>query len=185
MTMHLRQRLLVYGALACIALLLADRLVFGPAADALREHRRRVGALQTDVHTAHLLIDQADVWKQRMDEFRAHALPPGRSAAENDVIKTVREWADDCRLTVSAMRTRWRPEDELPCLEVHLNAVGDLEAVTRFLHTAETAQRPVRVTSVSLTSSSASRRTLSLTVDLEAVAWQGVPAPARETGGES
>lgn len=184
MSAHVRQRLLLYGAASCMGLLLADRLVVGPVADAMRHRGRRFDALQREVQAAHLLIDQADAWEMRLQEFREHALPPGRSAAENEVIKTIREWAGESALTVTAMRTRWRPEERFPCLEVHLNAGGDLEAVARFLHTAETARPPIRVTNVAMTSSSSSRGMLSLTVDLEAAAWQEAPA-AGASGGES
>ena len=181
MTSQLRQRLLGFGALACIGLLLADRLVIGPAVDAAARHRRRVRALQADVQTARLLVDQEAQWRSRLEEFRTHAFPPGRSASENAVIKTLRQWVGECALDLTAMRTRWRPEAGIPCLEVHLNAGGDLAAVTRFLYLAETARAPIRVTNISLTSSSASSRALSMTVDLEAISWH--PSAAGAAGG--
>lgn len=185
MTLRERQRILTFAALGCVGLLLAERLAITPLVHAVKDWESQTRKLSVELRETHSLLEQAGAWSQRLAQYRLRALPAGRSATENQVIKILRQWYTDSGLQVNSMKTRWRPEDKkYPCLEVHLNAGGDLRAVTRFLYDAETSASPVRITSVSLTPSGTDPRNITLTVELEAVSWTGSNATGT-TGDES
>ena len=116
-------------------------------------------------------------WQERVAVYRQNALPSNPSAAENLVIKLLREWEQDARLDISAMRTRWQnAKGRAPVLEIRLTGAGDLAALTRFLYEAETAAVPLRTVGASVSAASGKRERLALELELEAVLWGPEPA---------
>ncbi|MBT3379961.1 MAG: hypothetical protein HN742_02990 [Lentisphaerae bacterium] len=173
MTGNSRQRLLSVAAVACLALLVADRTILQPLLRSCRERSARIRVLEAELAQAEHLSGQAEAWQTRLQEFGANALPGGTSAAESVLITAARRWADKTRLQLSATRPRWTDADgdQPRIFELRITAAGTLEAVARFLYEVETSPMPLRVANLTIASTSSNPRHLTLTVDVCAVLW--------------
>jgi len=169
-----RQKWLTIAAVACVGVLVADRVVIGPVIRRFRDRARILRQMEADVSRARALLDQSDTWQQRLADYHDRALPTDPSAAEGQVIKSVREWASRSGLTLTSMRPRWRTEPgERPVLELRVTGKGGISAVTGFLFAAETAQIPLRPVNVSVASAASRPTDLTLSAELHAVVVSG------------
>lgn len=147
-----RRRMLLLAALASLGLLVADQLAIGPLRDAWAVRTARIAALRKDLSNGTQLLQREAALRRRWRLMQANALPDNASLAEQQVLKAVDGWAQECRVTVTGITPQWKHDaDEYQTLGCRVDAAGDLTAVTRFLHAIEKSPMPLKLESVELT----------------------------------
>lgn len=146
-----RQRLLLLAALALLALLVADLLAIEPLRDAWSARAKRVATLRKNLADGTQLLQREAALRRRWRQMQANALPDNSALAEQQVLKAIDGWAQECRVTVTGITPQWkRDADEYRTLGCRVDATGDLAAVTRFLHAIEKSPLPLKLESVEL-----------------------------------
>lgn len=174
MTGPQRQRLLVIGAALSVGLLLADKALVMPGLRLLRKQRAEILNLQKTIALSSHAVDLAAAWQSRLQEYRAGILPADPAAAENLLIKTVRQWAADTGVRLVSMRPdRTAASGQPLVLELQVTGSGDIRAIAEFLYAAETSVLPLRTAALDIIPAGTNPDTLSLNVELQALLWTG------------
>jgi len=148
-----RQRILVIGAAAGLALLIADKVVITPLIAGWKQRSTRIAELKKSVNQGDLLIGRDGQIRERWDSMRTNTLPDDVSLAENEVLKAFERWSQDSRISVSSIKPQWkRVGDDFMTLECRADAFGSMQAVARFLYNVEKDPLALKVESVEITS---------------------------------
>ena len=173
----LRKKWLPYTAMACVGLLVADRLVLTPLTHHWQEQGTRIAELRESLERGTLLLEREDSLRDRWTAMRDDAIPADASAAENEVLKAAARWARDSRILLTGMVPQWRKhKSRYETLECRINAEGDLTTVTRFLRELETDPLAVRLEACEITAQDDQGRKLTLSARFSALR---VPTPEK------
>src|SRR2546430_7965708 len=97
-----RQQTLAIAAIAAVALLASDRLIFSPLKDHWKARAERIAELKKNVNQGTLLLQREQAVRSRWDGMRTNALPNNLSAAESEVFKAIDRWSDESRISISS-----------------------------------------------------------------------------------
>ncbi len=165
-----RQQLLGLVAIATVAFLAGDRLLFTPLARAWEARWTEVANLKKSVAQGTLLLDRERAIRSRWQFMRTNSLPEETSVAENLVLRAFDRWSQASRITVTSVRPQWkRTEDDYATLECRMDASGSLPALTRFLYDLEKDPLGLKVEVVELTSRDARGDQLTLGLQVSAL----------------
>jgi len=171
-----RQQLLVILAAALVGLLLTDRMVVTPLIRLWKSREETIASLKEKFHQGTALIERRAALAKQWDRMRTNMLSGRVSAAEDQFLKTIERWAQESRLTLSAVKPQWqRPSDaksqeQIAILECNLETTGNLGAVTRFLYNLEKDPLGVRVIKAQITARDDAGEQLTLNLQLSALA---------------
>jgi hypothetical protein len=157
-----RVKLLVILAAAVIGLLAFDRLVLTPLAGAWKERSNQIAQRKKEVSAGRLLLERERPIRERWESIQRGALPPARSAAEEEVYRAVERWAQASRISITSMRPQWRQNEDYVTVDWRTDAFGDLNAVTRFLYELENDPMALRLEEVEITARDNQGRQLAL-----------------------
>jgi hypothetical protein len=165
-----RERLLLFGALAGLSLLVFDRLLLTPALTAWQERADEIQRVHLNLAQGAAVVDQESRWLRWRTEMAARLLPAQAGDAESALLGRVDQWARSAGLTVSSLRPRWRDRDQrLPVLELQVAGNGTLGAVANFLYHVETSTLAVAVEHLELVPHTAEGTDLGLDLRLSAL----------------
>lgn len=168
-----RQQFLGILAIAAVALLAGDRLVFTPLARAWKAKAERIAKLKEDVSNGQALLARETAIRQRWEQMQTNALTGEPSVAENQVFKAFERWAQDSRITMNSIKPQWKkPADDFMTLECSVEATGNLSAVTRFLYNIERDPLAIRITAMQITARDDSGEQLTLSMQVSALLLQ-------------
>ncbi len=168
-----RQQFLGILAIAAVALLAGDRLVFTPLARAWKARAERIAKLKEDVSNGQALLAREVAIRQRWQQMQTNALTGEPSVAENQVFKAFERWAQDSRITMNSIKPQWKkPADDFMTLECSVEATGNLSAVTRFLYNIEKDPLAIRITAMQITARDDSGEQLTLSMQVSALLLQ-------------
>lgn len=163
MNLSNRQQGLAFVAIAAVALLAGDRLVFTPLAKAWKERAAQIVQLKKSVAQGTMLIERERSIRSRWDSMRTNSLPEEMSVAEDMVLSAFDRWSQDSRISVTSVRPQWkRNADDYATLECRVDASGNLSALTRFLYDLEHDPLGIKVEIVEMTSRDTRGEQLSL-----------------------
>jgi len=152
MNLSKRQQLFGVVAVAAVALLAGDRLVFTPLARSLKARSERIAELKKSVAQGTLLLDREQSIRERWGNMRTNTLTGEASVAENQVLKAFDRWAQDSRVAINSIKPQWkRGADDYMTLECGVEAFGSLPALTRFLYDVEQDSLALKVSAVQIT----------------------------------
>lgn len=152
MNLKNRQQLLGIVAVAAVALLVGDRLVFMPLVRSWRARSERIAELKRSVTEGKLLLDREQSIRARWAYMRTNTLSGEVSVAENQVLKAFDRWSQDSRIGISSIKPQWkRNGDDYMTLECSVEASGSLPALTRFLYDIEKDPLALKVDAVQIT----------------------------------
>jgi len=162
-----RQKLLLFGALAGLGILLGDRLVLSPLLAAWDRRSEEIAALQKRVDQGRQLVARQDAVRAGWTRMTTNALPKVVSAAEGRVLSALDRWSRAANVNVTSVKPQWKQtEEDHMTFECHVDATGSLSMLTRFLYEVERDPLAVRVEAVELAArdNDASQLTLGLQV---------------------
>lgn len=146
-----RQKMLTFVAAAAIALLVGDRVIYGPLAKAWKERTVRIAELRKQVTQGKLMIERERAIRERWQQMRTNTLPSDPSLAEQRVFKAFENWSRMSRINITAIRPQWKQGGEdYRTLECRVDATGSLDTVCRFLYEIEKDPLALKLESVEL-----------------------------------
>jgi len=173
-----RQQFLAILAIATVALLAGDRLVFTPLASAWKTRAERIAKLKEDVSNGQALLARETAIRQRWEQMRTNALSGEPSVAENQVFKAFEHWAQDSRITINSIKPQWKkPADDFMTLECSVEATGNISALTRFLYNIEKDPLAVRIVAMQITARDDNGEQLTLNMQVSALLLQQTKTP--------
>lgn len=162
-----RQRLLTVVALAALAIFAGDKLLFSPLTRAWKERSTQITALRQQLAEGRQLLQRESALRARWDQMRRQALPANTSQAEQQVLKSVDQWAQDSRITITAITPQWKRGTEgSMTLQCRVDASGNLPTVSRFLYEIERDPLPMKLDSVEISARDTEGQQLSLGLQL-------------------
>jgi hypothetical protein len=149
-----RQRLLVIGSIAAVALLLGDKILISPLTNAWRARTAEIAKLQKNVSEGRGVISRAASTRARWDEMQKQALPKEPAAAEQELVTAFDRWGKASNAQLGSIKPQWKrgANSRYSLLECRVDATGSLATLTRFLYEVEKSPLALRVDSIELTS---------------------------------
>lgn len=148
-----RQQLLAVLAIAALALLVGDNLVFTPLARAWKARSDRIADLKRSATRGSLLLERESAIRTRWEYTRTNALAGEVAVAENQLLSAFDRWSRDSRIGISAIKPQWkRSAEDFATLECRVDAFGSLSSLTRFLYEIERSPLGLKVDTVEITS---------------------------------
>jgi len=133
-----RQQLLAVVALAAVALLAADRLVFTPLTRLWKQRSGTVVQLRQQIADGTSLLQREQPIRRRWEQMRSNTLPRNPSLAEQQLLKAFNTWSQRSRVTLTSIMPQWKQDaDDYMTLDCRIEATGDLETLSQFLYNIE------------------------------------------------
>jgi hypothetical protein len=149
-----RQRALVIGAGAMVALYILDAVLFSPLTKMWQAHAAEIVKLRGDIARGRSLIARAAQTDRVWAEMQANALPKDAAQGEQDVLTAVSRWGAANNVTLDGLRQQWKrgANERYSLFECRVDATGNINTLSRFLWELERSPLALRVDSVELTS---------------------------------
>jgi hypothetical protein len=157
-----RQQLLIVLAIGVVALFAADKIIFSPLTNLWKSRSKQIAELKIQVNRGTSLMHRDRALRERWDSMRTNALPADRSAAEQQVLHGFDKWAQDSRVTITAVNPQWRDSDDYSTLQCRVEGTGSLEGMRRFVYELEKDPMALRLESIELSSRDAEGQQLSI-----------------------
>jgi Tfp pilus assembly protein PilO len=165
-----RQQVLMVVAIAAAAFFVADRLVLTLLFHAWTDRAKRITELRKQIAQGDMMLQREQSIRSRWDQMSTNTLPNNTSIAEQQVFKDIDHWAQDSGVTISAITPQWKHDsDDYMTFECRVDAAGDLGTLSRFLYSAETDPRALRMESVELGARDKEGKQLSLGLQFSAL----------------
>lgn len=144
-----RQRLLTYLAIAAVAVLLGEKVVYTPLVSAWKSRAARITELRRQITQGRTLLDRERILQSRWDHMRRNTLPSNPSAAEQRVYSAVDGWAQDSRVTVTSIVPQWKHEDDgYSTYQCRVDVSGTISSLSKFLYDIEKDPMPLKIESM-------------------------------------
>jgi hypothetical protein len=169
MVLSKREQMIVVVTAIAFGLLLGNKFVYEPFSEkrtALVDERDKLAKELEDVK---LLMQRRDRDKAKYRQLTTDGFKDDADA-DNRVSKALNEWADKCGLTTSATRPeRVAGDKDLQEYKWMFSGTGNLSAAASFIWEIERSDMPIKITSMTLGSTSDSGDQMSLTLGVSAV----------------
>jgi hypothetical protein len=140
-----RQQSLGLVAIAVVALLTGDRLLYSPLSQAWKARAARVAQLKKSVADGTRLLEREARLRALWAGMRTNTLSGEESAAGNLLLKAFDRWSQASRIGISSIKPQKRTTDEGETMECRVDAFGSLPSLTRFLYEIEQDPLGVKV----------------------------------------
>jgi len=179
MVLSKRERYIAVALGAALGVLALDHFVINPYTsfyEQLAKDKQKVGE---DQHANHVLFDQHRDLQKVWNAMLTGGLKRTRAEAEQQMIDTVVEWAQESGVG----RLSWKPERTVTDkgfeqISYHATGTGPMAAVARLLWRLETAPIPLRVQDVNLSSHTEGTDDLQLSMSISTISM--IPGAERE-----
>jgi hypothetical protein len=147
-----RQQLLGLVAIAAVALLAGDRLLFTPLVAGWKQRATRVNELKKSVTQGTVLLEREESIRSSWDRMRTNTLAAEQSVAENQMLRAFDRCSQESRIGISSIKPQLkRGADDYSTLECRIDAQGNLSALTRFLYGIERDPLALKIEVVDIT----------------------------------
>jgi len=163
MQINNRQQMLAIVAAAGVVLLVANQLVITPLEDAWKARTARIVELRKAVTQGAQLRDRERNIRDRWNSVHTNTLPENISAAENEMLRAFDRWSQESRISIASIKPQWKQaDDDYMTVECRADAVGSLQAITRFLYEIEKDPLALKIESVEINARDRTGQQLSL-----------------------
>ena len=170
MNLKNRQQLLALVAGAVVALFAADKLIITPLAKGWKARQSEITKLRRQVADGRSLVQREESLRSRWDQMRNNTLPNNSSVAEQQVLKAFDRWSQESRISILSVSPQWKHDTEdYMTLECRVEAAGNINAVTRFLHDVEKDQMALKLQSVEVSARDNDGQQLALGLQVSAL----------------
>jgi hypothetical protein len=158
-----RQKMLVIGAIAIVAIFAGDKLIVSPLTSAWDARAARIKVLRNQLSRGKMLVQRETGIRNHWDEMQKRSLTNNTSTAEQQVFRAIDGWAQETGVIVHAITPQWKHDaDEFATYECRVDASGDLSKLSRFLYRAEREPLALRLDAVELSARDKEGQQLSL-----------------------
>lgn len=151
MKINNRQQLLAIAAMATVALLAADRLVYTPLTKWWKTRSATITELRQQIADGTSLLQRDQVIRRRWQQMQANTLPRNSSLAEQQLLKAFDTWSQHSRVCLTSIMPQWKHDaDDYMTLDCRVEATGDLETLSQFIYSIEKDSLALKVESLEL-----------------------------------
>jgi hypothetical protein len=133
-----RQQLIAILAIAGVVLLAGDKILFKRLTHYWSGRADQITDLGKKISQGKLLLQREQGIRRRWTEMKGNTLPNDTSVAEQRLLRAFDQWAQESRISVTAITPQWkRDSEDYMLLECRVDALGNLGTITRFLYNIE------------------------------------------------
>lgn len=167
MVLSKRERRIFWTTLGVMVLLISDRFVIDPALEALNSVSKEKGELVKQVSDMRRVLNQskarAGQWQAMVDQ----GLLDDPSAAQSSMLHALEAWSDRSRVRLTSITQQRSTSDKgLRDIVFTIAGKGDMASIGEFVWLIEQTPMPVKINSLTLGSTNASGRDLTLALKL-------------------
>ena len=123
-----RQQLLMIGAAVVLALLFLDRVVMTRLTEWWKARSKAIAELNERVTRGKNMIDREQALHATWERMRTNTLPADESFAEEQVLKALRKWERDSRVTITSISPQSKHDsDDYTTIQCRIEASGTIE----------------------------------------------------------
>lgn len=188
MVLSRRERYILLGTLAAVAVLATDRLAISPMLDRLSAAEARRAALTAELGRAQALMGHRRELAPRWGEMVRTGMKNDPAEAESQILHAIRDWTEESRLGLSLLKPdRLTEKSRLPEIGFQASGTGSLGGVARLLWQIQTAPIPIKVAEVQISARKEGADDLSFQFRLSTIYApnRAVPATAASTRSEA
>lgn len=139
---------------AVLGLLALDRFVYSPWSDSRDELTTQINTAKEKYHSDTAILTANEKAQTTWKTMLANGLTADTSAAQEQIVKNIREWAQSAGLVPIAIKPDHATSDNKNYLKVtvRFTATGSTASIARMLFRTENSKLPVRVSEVQITS---------------------------------
>lgn len=165
MTFSKRERIILLLTVVVVGALVLDFFALTPLLERIDEAETRLDLMTTRMRQAEALLTRRRALAPRWRRMTAESLKADPGEAESQILRAIGEWADRARLNLTSVRPDRSAEDTpLPVIDFRASGQGSMAAVSRFLYGMETANIPIKLKNLQLSSRREGSDSLSLQV---------------------
>jgi Tfp pilus assembly protein PilO len=148
-----RQQLLMIAAAAVLALWFLDSVVIARLTDLWKERSKAITDLHERVTRGKNLIDREQALHADWERMRINTLPIDESFAEEQVLKAIRKWERDSRVTITSISPQAKHDsEEYATIQCRIEASGTMDSMNHFLYDLEKDPMALKLELVELSS---------------------------------
>ena len=179
-----RQKILLITAAAAIAFYFGNMLVLEPMYGAWKGGQKKIADLRKQIEQNANLEDRWRTVEQRWHEMKSNSLPGDVSYAEQQMYQALFDWSQQNNVALSTLRPNWKinTDENFVTLECHVDATGNMEAITDFLYALEKGttgsgkKLALKVQSLEVAARGNDPRQLNLGLDVSGLLLTNLPA---------
>ena len=181
MVLTKRERYIGIGTVAVLAILLLDQFIIGPAMTRMDELDAKIAEAQQQHLNAQQLFNSSRRANRDWKTIAGDAMTRDTGDPESRVLNSVREWAQEEGMRLPSVIPQPAQIDKgFNKIVFRATGNGNLSQVGRFLYRVQTAQMPLRITDLQLSSKDG---TDELSVNFGIATISPVPEANRPAGG--
>lgn len=166
-----RQQFLVVLTIAAAALFVGVNFILTPLGSWWSSRQSQIKVLHTKVAEGQQLIKREMGIRSRWDEMCQNSLPANTSLAEQQLIKSVDDWARSSGVELTSVMPQWKNDStNYLTLACRVETAGDMGTLSKFLYDLEKGPMALRLDSVELTARDTSGQLMTLGLELNGLA---------------
>jgi Tfp pilus assembly protein PilO len=150
--MSQRERYIVIGTIAVVALFALDYLFLSPQFERYKALEDQINADLVQVDHNNKVFKRARESKQKWAEMTAGALKRDASTTESQLIDSIGQWAQDARMSVSYKPERTEKQKDFVKVTYRATCNGSMSQLRTFLLHVQRASIPIRLTDLQVSS---------------------------------
>ena len=167
MVLSKRERRIFWTTLGVMVLLISDRFVIDPALKALDSVSKEKGELVKQVSDMRRVLNQSKTRTRQWQAMIEQGLMDDPSSAESTMSRALEEWSDRSRVHLTSVTQQRSASDKgLGDIVFTIAGKGDMASIGEFVWLIEQTPMPVKINSLTLGSTNASGRDLTLALKL-------------------
>ena len=171
MKVEQRQRFLIVLTLAAAGLFVGVNYVFTPLASLWSSRAAQIKELRIKVSDGKKLIAREAGIRSRWSDMRTNALPDNTSLAEQQMFKSLDNWAHGSGSEITSIMPQWKSDStNYLTLNCRVEATGTLGALSQFLYNIEKGPAALKVDSLDLSARDNTGQQLTLGLQVNGLA---------------
>lgn len=167
MVLSKREKMILYGAVTAVVLLIGWKFLFEPVSKRMEKTHQLKISLEQEVDVMKELLDRREEiqarWQTRMD----NGLGSDPAATESAMWHQLSQWSSDSNFDLPNITPQRMPNDSaFQEVIFTVSGKGTLEGAARLIWAIEQSQMPVRISSLQLGSPDPSGREITLSMRL-------------------
>ena len=171
-----RQQFLIILTAIAAALLIGNKVIYEPLANWWSSRSDEIKSLKEDIQEGKLMISREDFTRGRWKDMRANALTNDAPSAAQNVINALDNWSRSSGAEVSSIMPQWNKDStNYMTYNCHVQASGNLAALSQFVYQIEKGPMPLKLSSMELSARDEYGRTLQLDLQISGLALINTP----------
>jgi hypothetical protein len=166
-----RQQLLIVLTAIAVALFIGNTVIFEPLAKWWSSRSDQVRAYKVKVQDGKAMIQREAIITNRWNGMRANALTNNPSAAAQQVINALDNWATSSGAEVNSILPQWNKDStNYMTYNCHVQASGTLGALSQFIYQIEKGPMAMKINTMELSAHDEFGRNFQLDLQISSLA---------------